>query len=98
MNRVERFKKFLGEYKVLGLSVAFVMGGAVRSLVEAFVNGIIMPFFTPFILTGKWEEATLNVGPVILRWGLVFSALLNFLILAWIMFFIVDLFTKQEKK
>jgi hypothetical protein len=40
---VEEFKVFLSKYGVVGLAVAFIIGGAAGKLVSALVSDILMP-------------------------------------------------------
>ncbi|MBU0461506.1 MAG: MscL family protein [Nanoarchaeota archaeon] len=90
------FKAFLKEYRVIGLAVAFVMGAALTTLVQSLVNNVIMPLITPFIPDGAWQTATFKIGPVVIGWGAFTSALLNFLILALVVFLIVKKLLKDE--
>ncbi len=52
----EEFVQFLRKYGVMGLAIAFVIGGAVMSLVSAFVKDILMPVITFFLPQGAWED------------------------------------------
>ncbi len=99
MGIISEFKEFLNEYKVLGLAVAFIIGVALTNLIQSLVNNIIMPVITPFIPGGAWETATLALGPIVLKWGAFMSALLNFLIIALVVFFIAKkVMTGKEQK
>lgn len=94
---MSEFKEFLFEYKVIGLAVAFIIGAAATTLVQSLVNNIIMPLITPFIPGGGWQEAKLALGPVILSWGAFLGALINFIIIALVIFLIAKLVLKEEK-
>ncbi len=97
MSIMSEFKEFLFEYKVIGLAVAFIIGAAATTLVQSLVNNIIMPLITPFIPGGGWQEAKLALGPVILSWGAFLGALINFIIIALVIFLIAKLVLKEEK-
>ncbi len=97
MQMIKEFQEFLQEYKVMGLAVAFIMGVAITALVKSLVDNIIMPLITPFIPGGAWQEATLNLGPVVLKWGAFVAALLNFVIIALVVFWIAKKVLKEEK-
>ena len=86
---LKEFRMFLKEYKVIGLAVAFVMGAATTNLVQSLVNNIIMPLINPLIPNGAWDSATLSIGAITLRWGVFLSALIHFVILSFIIFFVV---------
>jgi large conductance mechanosensitive channel len=97
MGIIAEFKEFLNEYKVIGLAVAFIMGVAATALVQSLVNDIIMPCITPFIPNGDWQKATLALGPIVLKWGDFLSQLINFVILAFVVFMIAK-YALGEKK
>jgi len=97
MGMIQEFKEFLDEYKVIGLAVAFIMAVAVTTLIQSLVNNIIMPIITPFIPGGAWQTATFKIGPIIIGWGAFLGALLNFIIIAIIVFWIAKKVLKEEK-
>lgn len=94
MGIIQEFKDFLNEYKVMGVAVAFIMAAAVTALVQSLVKDIIMPVISPF-MSGGWETATFTIGPIVLRWGSFLSALVNFVILAFVIFLIAKLVMKK---
>jgi large conductance mechanosensitive channel len=97
MGILKEFKEFLKEYKVMGIAVGIVMGLATVALVNSLVSKIIMPIITPFIPGGAWETATLTIGPVVLSWGAFLGAVINFVIIAFVIFIIAKKFMKEEK-
>lgn len=97
MGFIQEFKEFINEYKVLGLAIAFIIGIAATNLIQSLVNNIIMPVVTPFIPGGAWEEATLTLGPILIKWGAFLAALINFIVIALVVFFIAKKVMKEEK-
>jgi len=97
MGFAHEFKEFLSEYKVVGLAVAFIMGAAVTDVVKSLVNNIIMPVVTFFIPGGEWSTATFSLGPIVVGWGPFLAALINFLIIALVVFMIAKAVLKEEK-
>ncbi|MEM3369690.1 MAG: large conductance mechanosensitive channel protein MscL [Candidatus Micrarchaeia archaeon] len=97
MSIVSEFKEFLNEYKVMGLAVAFIMGGAITTLVQSLVNNIIMPIFGALLPNGDWQTATFALGPIQIGWGAFLSALINFIIIAFVIFMIAKYVMKEEK-
>ena len=98
MGRITReFRDFLKEYKVIGLAVAFIMGVAITAVVTSLVNNIIMPIITPFIPGGAWQTATVTLGPIVLGLGAFGGAVLNFIIIALVVFMIAKMVLKEEK-
>ena len=97
MGFVSEFRDFLEEYKVMALAIAFIMGVAITALVQSLVNDIIMPLITPFIPGGAWKEATVALGPIVMKVGSFFGALINFIIIALVIFLIAKWFFKEKK-
>jgi large conductance mechanosensitive channel len=83
------FMAFLSKYGVIGLAIAVIIGGAAGSLVSALVSDILMPLITFFLPGGSWREATLVLGPIVLSIGHFIGSLINFLIIALVVFLIM---------
>jgi len=94
---MSEFNEFLREYKVMALAVAFIIGMAATALVQSLVNNVIMPIVTPFIPGGEWQEATFNMGPIVISWGAFLASLINFIIIAFVVFIIAKQVMKEEK-
>ncbi|MFA6306095.1 MAG: MscL family protein [Candidatus Gracilibacteria bacterium] len=93
----KEFLAFIREYKIMGLALAFIMGTASTDLVKSLVNNIIMPFVGVLMPAGGWQSAVLTVGPLALPWGSFLADLLNFLILAFVVFVIAKKLFKEAK-
>jgi len=98
MGIIKEFKQFLDEYKVMGLAIAFIIGAALTTLVQSLVNDIIMPVISPALsATGDWKASTFQIGPIILKWGSFLSAIINFVIIAFVIFMIAKMLLKEQK-
>jgi large conductance mechanosensitive channel len=95
---VEEFTAFLNKYGVVGLAIAFIMGGAVGKLVSALVSDLIMPFITFFIPGGAWEGATLTIGPIVLAVGHFMGAVLDFVVIAFVIFWLMRMVQRSSMK
>ena len=85
----EQFMEFLKTYQVIGLAVAFVIGTAASALVTALVRDIIMPIVGAVTPGGNWQAAILPVGPINFMAGDFASAVIDFIIIALVVFMIV---------
>lgn len=94
---ISEFKEFLYEYKVIPLAIALIMGIASTAFIKSFVDNIIMPIITPFVPGGAWRTATLEIGPIVLGWGAFLGELINFIIIALVVFIIAKKVLKEEK-
>ena len=97
MGLMQEFKDFIKEYKVLGLAVAFIIGAAATALVTSLVNDVVMPLIGPLIPGGDWKNAVLNLGPIAIKWGSFLAAVINFAVIAFVVFLIAKYGFKEEK-
>ena len=97
MGFTSEFKEFIYEYKVIPLAIAFIMGIAGTALIKSFVDNIVMPIITPFVPGGAWETATVAIGPIVLSWGAFLGEVINFIIIAFVVFLIAKKVLKEEK-
>ena len=95
---MEEFMNFLNKYGVIGLAIAVIIGGAAGSLVSALVSDILMPVVTFFIPGGGWREAVWILGPIQLSIGHFTGVLIDFLIMAMIVFVLMRQLEKTGLK
>ncbi|MBS3088716.1 MscL family protein [Candidatus Pacearchaeota archaeon] len=94
---IAEFKEFLKEYKIVGLAIAFIIGVAATTLIKSLVDNVVMPLITPFIPGGAWQSAVWTFGSVVIGWGAFLGAVINFVIIALVVFIIAKYFFKEEK-
>jgi len=97
MGMLRDFNEFIKEYKVMPLAIAFILGGAATTLVQALVNDVIMPVIGALLPNGDWAKATFALGSVVIQWGAFLAALINFIIIAFVVFMIAKMILKEEK-
>lgn len=105
-------KKFFGEFKtfitrgnVVDLAIGVIIGGAFSAITTALVDSVVMPVIN-MLIGGidfqTWEIAlpTLykNAEPVIMRPGLFINAIVNFVIIALVLFSIVKAMNSLRRK
>jgi large conductance mechanosensitive channel len=91
------FMNFIREYGIVGLAIAVIIGGKLNAFVSSLVDGLLMPIVLFFIPGGNWRTATLDLGPFHLLPGPIFGALVDFVIVALIVFLIAKFIMKEEK-
>ncbi len=109
---LEDFKKFIMKGNVVDLAVAVIIGGAFGKIVDSLVNDVIMPvigaitggidFSNYYLPLSKaihsemtYDEAK-KVGAV-LGWGQFLTVVVNFLILAFVIFIVIKQFERLKK-
>ena len=94
---LKEFVAFLKEYKVVTLAVAFIMGTASTNLVDSLVKNILLPLAAPLQAAETWDKAVFSFGSVTLTYGAFLDELINFVILALLIFFLARELLKLEK-
>lgn len=97
MGVISEFKEFLKEYKIIALAIALIIGLAATALIKALVDDIIMPVISPFIPGGAWREAVVTIGPIVMKLGAFIGELINFIIIALVIFLMAKFILKEEK-
>ncbi len=89
-------KKFLQEFRafamrgnVMDLAVGIIVGGAFSSITTSLINDIIMPIVGIFVSEASFADLTLSVGGAVITYGSFIQAVLNFVILAFVVFCMV---------
>ena len=95
---IKEFTEFVKQNNVLGAAVAFVAGLATKSLVDSLVQDIIMPIVGLILPTGNWRDAVISMGGADIAIGRSISALINFLIILFVIFVIVKMTSKTTAK
>ena len=90
---MSEFMKFLKEYGVIGLAIGVIIGGKAGELVKSIVDGLLMPIVGLVLPSGDWQ--TLAVGPF--QVGIVLAALINFVIVAFLVFLFAKKVLKEEQ-
>lgn len=86
---MEEFKKFISRGNVMDMAVGIIIGGAFTSIVSSFVEDIINPILGLFGGM-NFDRYALNIaGEVTLNYGKFITAVINFLIMAFVLFVII---------
>lgn len=106
---LKEFKDFAMKGNLVDIAVGFVMGAAFKSVVTSFTGGIVSPLvgliFKSDFKDLKWivEEGTANdageiVGEVAVLYGDFLTNLIDFIIVAFVMFMLIKGINKTKKK
>jgi large conductance mechanosensitive channel len=110
MGMMKEFKEFAMKGNLVDIAVAFVMGAAFGKVITAFTEGIIAPVVG--LLTGKdlksnvWvikapvtDASGVVTDPgVVLKWGAFLTAVIDFIIVAFVLFLIIKAKNSLKKK
>ncbi len=95
---LEEFKKFISKGNVMDMAVGIIIGGAFTSIVSSLVNDIINPILGLFGGM-NFDQLSWNItGDVTLYYGKFITAVVNFLIMALIVFLLVKIMNKAMSR
>jgi large conductance mechanosensitive channel len=86
---LQEFKEFALEGNVLELAIAFILGLYFKQIIDALVNGVILPFVSAIFGKPSFDDMTFSVGDGIVKYGTFLTAIVTFLIVAVALFAIV---------
>lgn len=89
MKFLQEFKTFAMRGNVMDLAVGVIVGGAFSSITNSLINDIIMPIVGIFVSQASFANLTLSVGGAVITYGNFIQAVLNFVILAFVVFCMV---------
>ena len=109
MGMLKEFKDFAMKGNLVDIAVGFVMGAAFKSVVTSFTGGIVSPLigliFNSNFKDLKYiaKEGVLNdageaVGEVAILYGDFLTNLIDFIIVAFVMFMLIKAINKTKKK
>ena len=90
---MSEFTKFLKEYGVIGLAIGVIIGSKAGELVKTIVDGLLMPIVGLVLPSGDWQKWA--IGPF--QIGPVLAALINFVIVAFLVFLFAKHVLKEEQ-
>ncbi len=98
-------KKFLREFKefamrgnVMDLAVGVIVGGAFSSITTSLINDILMPIIGIFVSEASFADLTVTVGSAVVAYGNFIQAVINFLIMAFVVFCMVKGINRLSRK
>ena len=96
------FKAFISKGSVMDMAVGIIIGGGFTAIVNSLVNDLVMPLLS--LLTGGYDFTKLSVvlgsgdNAATLNYGLFISAVINFLLIAFVIFCLIKALNKMKDK
>lgn len=94
----KEFKEFAMRGNVLDLAVGVIIGGAFGKIVASLVNDILMPIVGLVLGGVDFSGLALTVGEASIKWGAFVQAIIDFIIIAFVIFLIVKAANATKKK
>ena len=94
-NFMEEFKKFALKGNVMDMAVGVIIGGAFGAIITAFIENIVNPIIGLAFQT-DFSQVVIHMGPVDLGIGAFISAVINFILMAFVLFIMVKAVNKAK--
>ena len=93
---IKEFKEFISKGNIMDMAVGIIIGGAFTKIVTALVEAILMPLIG-IIGGGKSvADMSITVGNAAIGYGAFLQAIIDFLLVAWVLFMILKAFNKAK--
>ena len=98
MGMLKEFKEFAMKGNIVDLAVAVIIGGAFGKIVTALTSSIIMPIIAMLLGKGGVSELSVMVGNTVFPIGIFFQAVIDFILVAFVLFLIIKAMNSAKKK
>lgn len=94
----DEFKKFISRGNVIDMAVGIIIGGAFTGIVSSLVEDIINPIIGLFGGMNFDRYSITLLGEATLNYGKFLTAVMNFVIMAFVVFLLVSMINKTAEK
>ena len=99
MNRfIAEFKTFIARGNVMDMAVGVIIGGAFSAITTSLIDDIVMPILGIFTGSISFAELSLTVNGAVIGYGNFIQAVLNFVIMAFVVFCLIKAMNKFHRK
>ena len=95
-NFIEEFKGFALRGNVMDMAIGVIIGGAFQAIIKSFIENIINPL-VGVIFQVDFSNVVISLGSVNLMIGAFISSVINFFLLAFVLFVMVKAINKLKK-
>lgn len=95
---IKEFKEFIMRGNVLDLAVGVIIGAAFSAIVNSLVEDLISPIIVSLTSQAAIEDLSVKIGTATLRYGSFIQAIIDFLIIALVLFLIIKSANKFKRQ
>lgn len=95
---IAEFKTFIARGNVIDLAVGVIIGGAFSAITTSLINDIVMPILGIFTGSVSFAELSVTVNGAVIAYGNFIQAILNFIVMSFVVFCLVKAINKLHKK
>jgi large conductance mechanosensitive channel protein len=95
-NFIEEFKAFALRGNVMDMAIGVIIGGAFQAIIKSFIDNIVNPL-VGVVFQVDFSSVVIHLGAVNLMIGAFISSVINFILLALVLFVMVKGINKLKK-
>lgn len=95
---INEFKEFINKGNVMDMAVGVVIGGAFTAIVTSLVDDVIMPVVGIIVGGINVSDLSVVVGTATLKYGIFLQNVINFLIVAFVVFCVIKALNHMKAK
>ncbi len=94
---LKEFREFAMRGNVMDLAIAVIIGGAFGKIITSLVNDVLMPLIGLVLGGINFSEQAIVVGAAVVKWGAFVQSIIDFLIVAFVIFMLVRTLNRFKK-
>jgi large conductance mechanosensitive channel len=98
MGFAKEFKEFAVKGNVMDLAVGVIIGAAFGKIISSLVDNILMPIIGILLQGVNFQTLSVKVGAAEVKYGMFIGAVIDFIIIAIVLFMIIKAMNNMKKK
>jgi large conductance mechanosensitive channel len=98
MGMMKEFKEFAMKGNVMDLAVGVIIGAAFGKIIASLVDNILMPIVGILLQGVNFASLAFKVGDAEIKYGLFIGSIIDFIIIALVMFMIIKAMNNMRRK
>jgi large conductance mechanosensitive channel len=94
---LKEFRDFALRGNVMDLAVAVIIGGAFGKIIASLVNDVLFPLIGLVLGGINLADKALTVGSAVVKWGAFVQSIIDFTIIAFVIFMIIRIMNRIQK-
>ena len=95
---LKEFKEFISKGNLVEIAVGLILALAFAGLVASFTENLINPIIGAIFGQPNFDSLVIDIGDAQLRYGAFLTTLLNFVIVAFVLFLVVKAYNRMAPK
>lgn len=95
---LKEFRDFAMRGNVMDLAIAVIIGGAFGKIIASLVADVLMPLIGLLLGGVNFADLSVTVGDAVITYGLFIQAIVDFIVIAFVIFMLVRTMNNAKKK